>query len=230
MLRIYALLCGARSFGRGHRRRRQTDARSPDAGGRGDAGLARSYAETIQQEQLAPAEKYEAFFAVLKRDAENAVAAVDLVLAQPTIGSQLVDNLNASIHLRALLADLFLVTEILAVRQRARLRRRMEPVERAERRFGVVPNLEFSSAFPQALKLSMWFDSARVNSCPDTRILPAFFFTGKLPCNAMSCAIMDTCIRRKFSIILSTRAMRGRLPMRMRRCGSRIRPAATFWN
>lgn len=80
-------------------------------------GLARSYAETIQQEQLAPAEKYEAFFAVLKRDAENAVAAVDLVLAQPTIGSQLVDNLNASIHLRALLADLFLVTEILAVRQ-----------------------------------------------------------------------------------------------------------------
>jgi hypothetical protein len=80
-------------------------------------GLARSYAETIQQEQLAPGEKYEAFFAVLKRDAENAVAAVDLVLAQPTIGSQLVDNLNASIHLRALLADLFLVTEILAVRQ-----------------------------------------------------------------------------------------------------------------
>ncbi len=80
-------------------------------------GLARSYAETIEQEQLAPAEKYEAFFAVLKRDAENAVAAVELVLAQPTIGSQLIDNLNASIHLRALLADLFLVTEILDVRQ-----------------------------------------------------------------------------------------------------------------
>ncbi len=80
-------------------------------------GLARSYAETIEQEQLAPAEKYQAFFAVLKRDAENAVAAVDLVLAQATIGSQLIDNLNASIHLRALLADLFLVTEILEVRQ-----------------------------------------------------------------------------------------------------------------
>jgi hypothetical protein len=80
-------------------------------------GLARSYAETIEQEQLAPADKYEAFFAVLKRDAENAVAAVDLVLAQATIGSQLIDNLNASIHLRALLADLFLVTEILDARQ-----------------------------------------------------------------------------------------------------------------
>jgi hypothetical protein len=80
-------------------------------------GLVRNSAETIQQEELASAEKYEAFFAVLKRDAESAVAAVELVLAQPAIGSQLIDNLNASIHLRALLADLFLVTEILAVRQ-----------------------------------------------------------------------------------------------------------------
>ncbi len=80
-------------------------------------GLERSCAEAIREEQLGPAEKYEAFFAVLKRDAESAIAAVDLVLAQPTVGSQLVDNLNASIHLRALLADLFLVTEILDVRQ-----------------------------------------------------------------------------------------------------------------
>jgi hypothetical protein len=29
----------------------------------------------------------------------------------------LIDNLNASIHLRALLTDLFLVTEVLAARQ-----------------------------------------------------------------------------------------------------------------
>jgi hypothetical protein len=34
------------------------------------------------------------------------------VLAQPGISSQLVDNLNASIHLRALLTDLFLIDEI----------------------------------------------------------------------------------------------------------------------
>jgi hypothetical protein len=74
--------------------------------------------EAVRREELSPAEKYEAFFAVLKRDAEGAIAAVDLVLAQPVIGSQLVDNLNASIHLRALLADLFLVTEILEVRQK----------------------------------------------------------------------------------------------------------------
>jgi hypothetical protein len=36
-----------------------------------------------------------------------------LVLAQPAISSQLIDNLNASIHLRALLTDLFLLGEIL---------------------------------------------------------------------------------------------------------------------
>jgi hypothetical protein len=36
-----------------------------------------------------------------------------MVLAQPTISSQLIDNLNASIHLRALLTDLFLLGEIL---------------------------------------------------------------------------------------------------------------------
>ena len=85
-------------------------------------GLEQSCAESIVEEQLATPDKnridkYEAFFAVLKRDAESAMAAMELVLAQPAIGSQLIDNLNASIHLRALLADLFLVTEILDARQ-----------------------------------------------------------------------------------------------------------------
>ena len=82
-------------------------------------GLERSCAEVMEQEQLPPSdiEKYEAFFAVLTRDAQSAIAAVELVLAQPAISSQLIDNLNASIHLRALLADLFLVAEILDTRQ-----------------------------------------------------------------------------------------------------------------
>ena len=79
-------------------------------------GLKQSCTEVLEQGQLASAEKYEAFFEVLEHDAEHAVAAVDLVLAQPAISSQLIDNLNASIHLRALLADLFLVTEILDAR------------------------------------------------------------------------------------------------------------------
>ncbi len=81
-------------------------------------GLERSCAEAIKQERLAPADKFEAFFAVLTRQAGGAIAAIDLVLAQPAIASQLIDNLNASIHLRALLADLFLVVEIFEARQK----------------------------------------------------------------------------------------------------------------
>ena len=42
-----------------------------------------------------------------------ALAAIRLVLAKADISSQLVDNLNASIHLRALLTDLFVVDEAL---------------------------------------------------------------------------------------------------------------------
>jgi hypothetical protein len=80
-------------------------------------GLERSCAELIGEEQLAPASKYEAFFAVLRRDAEGALAAMELVLAQPAISSLLIDNLNASIHLRALLADLFLITETIDAQQ-----------------------------------------------------------------------------------------------------------------
>jgi hypothetical protein len=56
---------------------------------------------------------YAAFMKVIDRDAHDAQAAVQLVLAQPSISSQLVDNLNASIHLRALLTDLFLIDEVL---------------------------------------------------------------------------------------------------------------------
>ena len=71
-------------------------------------GLEDAYASAVQ-----PAEPYTAFQAVLARDARDSLAAVELVLAQPAISSQLIDNLNASIHLRALLTDLFLIDEIL---------------------------------------------------------------------------------------------------------------------
>jgi hypothetical protein len=76
------------------------------------AGLAESCARALQQEHWEPAERYQAFFQVLARDAHDSLAAIELVLAQPAISSQLIDNLNASIHLRALLTDLFLVSEI----------------------------------------------------------------------------------------------------------------------
>lgn len=56
---------------------------------------------------------YQPFVDVLRRDADDSLAAVRMVLAQPTIGSQMIDNLNALIHLRALLTDVFLIDEIL---------------------------------------------------------------------------------------------------------------------
>ena len=61
---------------------------------------------------IEPAAPYRAFISVMDRDARDAQAAIQLVLAQPGISSQLVDNLNASIHLRALLTDLFLIDEV----------------------------------------------------------------------------------------------------------------------
>jgi hypothetical protein len=51
------------------------------------------------------------FSAVVVDDARKAGAAIRLVLVQDKISSELVDNLNASIHLRALLTDLFLLSE-----------------------------------------------------------------------------------------------------------------------
>lgn len=58
-----------------------------------------------------------AFRAVVERDARDSLAAIELVLAQPAISSQLIDNLNASIHLRALLTDLFLLDEIVKLQR-----------------------------------------------------------------------------------------------------------------
>jgi hypothetical protein len=57
--------------------------------------------------------EFAAFRDVVHEDGRRALAAMRLVLAQPAISSQVVDNLNASMHLRALLADLFLLDEIL---------------------------------------------------------------------------------------------------------------------
>jgi hypothetical protein len=74
------------------------------------------FVKRLEVESLTP---YAALMSVIDRDARNAQAAVQLVLAQPSISSQLVDNLNASIHLRALLTDLFLIDEVLKAHRKA---------------------------------------------------------------------------------------------------------------
>lgn len=72
-------------------------------------GLAAAYESEIPD----PPAAYLSFLTVLNRDANDALAAVELVRAQPALSSQLIDNLNASIHVRALLTDIFLIDEVL---------------------------------------------------------------------------------------------------------------------
>jgi len=58
----------------------------------------------------------EPFHAVVRDDVGKTRKALALVLASPRISSELVDNLNASIHLRAVLTDLFLISEAARIR------------------------------------------------------------------------------------------------------------------
>ena len=53
------------------------------------------------------------FLKAVGLDADIAQGAIGFVLDQPVISSALIDNLNASIHLRALLTDLFLIDQAL---------------------------------------------------------------------------------------------------------------------
>lgn len=59
------------------------------------------------------AKAFDRFRPTLERDAEETAAAIGLVLAQPAISSQMIDNLNASVHVRTLLTDLFLIDGVL---------------------------------------------------------------------------------------------------------------------
>lgn len=55
------------------------------------------------------------FTDVLRDDIGRTQKALALVLAQPRISSELIDNLNASMHLRAVLTDLFLLSEAMRI-------------------------------------------------------------------------------------------------------------------
>ncbi len=51
------------------------------------------------------------FLDAVDEDAKKALGLVRLIMAQPDVSSMLIDNANASIHLRALLTDLFIIDE-----------------------------------------------------------------------------------------------------------------------
>ena len=75
--------------------------------------LSDAFLELAGERDESRREDYQRFIKVLRRDAKSARAAVNVVLAQRGITSQMVDNLNGMIHLRALLTDIFLVDEML---------------------------------------------------------------------------------------------------------------------
>ena len=79
------------------------------------SGLAAACVTAVKDGAVESAEKYVAFLDVLNRDAHDSIRTIELVLAQPTISSQLIDNLNASMHLRAVLTDLFLLSDIASI-------------------------------------------------------------------------------------------------------------------
>jgi hypothetical protein len=87
-------------------------------------GLADFFRAVVEREKLDPKESFERFIDVLDEDVAKASAGLRLTLAQPSISSQLVDNLNASIHLRTLLTDIFLVDEIVKKRLADREKKR----------------------------------------------------------------------------------------------------------
>jgi len=70
-------------------------------------------AAALQEAVADRADAFADFIPVLENDARSSRAALRLVLAQRVMSSQLVDNLNASIHIRALLTDVFLIDEAL---------------------------------------------------------------------------------------------------------------------
>jgi hypothetical protein len=75
-------------------------------------GLADTFRRLVVAQGL-ELETYAGFLDVLARDAAASAGALRMVRAQKAISSQMIDNLNASIHVRALLTDVFLVDELL---------------------------------------------------------------------------------------------------------------------
>lgn len=75
-------------------------------------GLTGSIEALVKETDAQPAAAWVDFLKVIERDAFSARAAVQLVAGQEGVSSQLVDNLNANIHVRALLANLFIVDEL----------------------------------------------------------------------------------------------------------------------
>ena len=76
-------------------------------------GLADGVSAVFELEGLEPAQAYRNLTYAIRVDSATAQAAIRAVRSRSAISSQLIDNLNALVHLRALLTDLFFIDELL---------------------------------------------------------------------------------------------------------------------
>ena len=77
-------------------------------------GLSQVYRDAAAAVGIGPQDALESLLKTLDADAAFTQAALRVVMALPGgISSQMIDNLNASIHVRALLTDVFVVDELL---------------------------------------------------------------------------------------------------------------------
>jgi hypothetical protein len=76
-------------------------------------GLAQAYHDCAVALGVGPTDALDGLLATIERDAATTQFMLRLVLGQSGISSQMIDNINASIHVRALLTDVFVVDEIL---------------------------------------------------------------------------------------------------------------------
>jgi hypothetical protein len=76
-------------------------------------GLAQAYRDCAAVLGVGPKDALDGFLKTLDADAATTQAALRLVMGQRGISSQMIDNINASIHVRALLTDVFIVDEII---------------------------------------------------------------------------------------------------------------------
>jgi len=76
-------------------------------------GLAQAYRDCAAALGVGPKDALDGFLKTLEADAATTQAALRLVLAQSGISSQVIDNINASIHVRALLTDVFIIDEVI---------------------------------------------------------------------------------------------------------------------
>ncbi len=76
-------------------------------------GLAEAAGAEVAGTEGVQAADYADFLKLLDEDARKARAGIKVVLGKSAISSQLIDNLNASIHIRAPLTDLFIIDEAL---------------------------------------------------------------------------------------------------------------------